>query len=34
MLYKIIDKIKNFFEDFRLFKSSMKALEDEIKETM
>ena len=34
MLNKIIYKIKNFFEDFRLFKSSMKTLKDEIETTV
>lgn len=33
IISKIISKIKNFFEEFRLFKSDMKALADEIKET-
>ena len=34
MFYKIISKTKNVFEDFRLFKLSMKTLKDEIETTL
>ena len=34
IIYKIIRKIQNFFDELKSFKSDMKALEDEIKETM